>query len=268
MVVSASTSTPTFAPVTSRHAEVRYGDQAEDSQRDGTSDRSDHVHVKPDHEHNANKRDETKPAERDPRTFAPSVAGTASSPQAVRLSPRGIDPGVGRPRGREQSHQTHQPVPGFAQDGLRGHRDRRTTGGDDLLYRQGTEPPARPPHRRPPQSPAPDTWPSAVPARVFEILGCESHDAESEEGEERERHARDDIPQRRIPRSASNCGLMFSSVATANNARLPITTKTITVCARATTCDPTMLRTVITRMMRTANSFVHITLPSANTALA
>jgi hypothetical protein len=61
---------------------------------------------------------------------------------------------------------------------------------------------------------------------------------------------------------------MFSSVATANTARLPITMTTITVCARATTFDPTMLTTVITTMIRAANIFVHITLPPANAALA
>ena len=70
------------------------------------------------------------------------------------------------------------------------------------------------------------------------------------------------------PEGASNCGLMFSSVATANSASIPITTTTITVCARTTTFDPTMLTTVITTMMRTANIFVHITLPPANAALA
>ena len=70
------------------------------------------------------------------------------------------------------------------------------------------------------------------------------------------------------PEGASNAGLMFSSVATANSPRLPSTTKTITVCARATTCDPTMLTTVIAMMIRAANIFVHVALPPANAALA
>ncbi len=61
---------------------------------------------------------------------------------------------------------------------------------------------------------------------------------------------------------------MLASVVTANNDRMPITTMTITVCTRATACEPTTLRTVIARTTTTAKTFSHVSLPSATAELA
>ena len=60
---------------------------------------------------------------------------------------------------------------------------------------------------------------------------------------------------------------MLVSVATENTMRMPTTTMTTTVCARATACEPRMLSAVITSRMRTAKGFIQSALP-ATAALA
>ena len=54
----------------------------------------------------------------------------------------------------------------------------------------------------------------------------------------------------------------------ANSSRIPITTNTITVCAFATTCEPTRFRAVIASTIATAKTFAHAAFSPANSALA
>src|SRR5215468_8627425 len=47
------------------------------------------------------------------------------------------------------------------------------------------------------------------------------------------------------PEGASRCGCILTRVTTANKVKIPSTTYTITVCALATSCDPTMIVYVV-----------------------
>jgi hypothetical protein len=60
---------------------------------------------------------------------------------------------------------------------------------------------------------------------------------------------------------------MLISVATENNVRMPMTTTTTTVWARATACEPRMLSNAITTITRTAKGLIQSAL-SATAALA
>ena len=70
------------------------------------------------------------------------------------------------------------------------------------------------------------------------------------------------------PEGASSDGFMLTRVTTAKRTRMPRTTVTITVCARATSLEPTMLTAVMTRMMRAANTLIQASPPPANIELA
>ena len=61
---------------------------------------------------------------------------------------------------------------------------------------------------------------------------------------------------------------MFAIVTTANTARMPMTMKTITLCARATSVEPMMLTPVMMITMRPANTLAQTVLPPANMELA
>ena len=61
---------------------------------------------------------------------------------------------------------------------------------------------------------------------------------------------------------------MFSSVTTAKIARMEMTALTSSDCTRATADEPMMFSAVIARMIRQANTFAHVALSPATTALA
>ena len=70
------------------------------------------------------------------------------------------------------------------------------------------------------------------------------------------------------PEKARRCGSRLDSVATENTVRMPITTTTTTVWARATADEPTVLSALITSTTRTAKTLIHASCPSANDELA
>src|SRR5215469_6213631 len=57
---------------------------------------------------------------------------------------------------------------------------------------------------------------------------------------------------------ASSDGVMFASVTTANTDKIPSTTYTITVCAPATSRDPTTFTPVMTRMISAAKTLIQV----------
>lgn len=61
---------------------------------------------------------------------------------------------------------------------------------------------------------------------------------------------------------------MFTSVTTAKMTRMPSTTYTITVCALATSPDPTMFTAVITTMISAAKTLAQAAFSPATAALA
>src|SRR3954454_2379102 len=67
---------------------------------------------------------------------------------------------------------------------------------------------------------------------------------------------------------ARRSGSTFAIVETAKITRIPMTTTTTIVCARATTCDPRMFTSDITTITSTANTFAHVASPSVNDELA
>ena len=70
------------------------------------------------------------------------------------------------------------------------------------------------------------------------------------------------------PDGASSDGFMLTSVTTAKKVRIPRTIKTITVCALATSFDPTMFTAVMTMMISAANTLAQTLFSPANIALA
>ena len=70
------------------------------------------------------------------------------------------------------------------------------------------------------------------------------------------------------PEKARRSRSMLASVDTANTVRMPITTMTTTVWARATTCEPSTLRNDMTTTTSTAKALTHPVSPSATALLA
>ena len=67
---------------------------------------------------------------------------------------------------------------------------------------------------------------------------------------------------------ASSAGSRFAIVTAANTARMPTTTKTITLWILATSVDPATFSAVIATTIATANGFSHAGSPPAKLALA
>ena len=63
------------------------------------------------------------------------------------------------------------------------------------------------------------------------------------------------------PEKARRCGSRLDSVATEKTVRMPITTTTTTVWARATAVEPTVLSALITSTTRTAKTLIHASSP-------
>lgn len=63
--------------------------------------------------------------------------------------------------------------------------------------------------------------------------------------------------------NASRWGSRVASVTTAKVVRIPTTTTTTTVCARATACEPSTFNAVMATTTSTANTLAQAALPSA-----
>ena len=121
---------------------------------------------------------------------------------------RRIEPGVGGPGGGEQRGDAHHPVAGAAERWFGGHGEGGSAGIDDLVDRQRAEHPQG--HRDVDHGCDPqgqEQGARQLAGRVGEILGRERDDAESQEGEERQRHAGHDVAERRVAREGQQVGV-------------------------------------------------------------
>ena len=181
--------------------QVRRGDHGEDHQGHRAADRRDRVQVEHHGQDQAHRRLDQQPVRGPPAGLARHHRRELSRLGQPLGQPLGrVQARVGGPGGGEQRGDGHQPVARPAQRGLGGHRDRGPAGGDHLVHRERAEhaqrdgdvddrgDPQRQEHRL-----------GQLAGRLGQVLGGEGDDAEAQEGEEGQRHAGDDVLERRVP---------------------------------------------------------------------